>query len=219
MIHYWPIENNVNDVIGSYDLYGQYVKYAKDQYGKQNSAVVFDGTYFLMVNKKIVDAFAGDFTISLWAYFTQLSRYDKKTLKIKVNLLIFDFGKKNDGNLLLFYDGLNVILTYDSIKSEKSMIFMIRKQIAVNEWCHIAFSLDGNIMTGYFNGIKDSSKDWKLLTVINTEGRYRIGEKVDSDEMSSLSFTDLMIFDRSLGAGEILTLKNLWKFTTQIIKK
>ena len=192
-------------MIGSNDLYGDNIKYTYDQNGNQNSAINFDGTNFLSLNNFITDAFAGDFTVCIWVSFNHfVGSYDR----------VFDFGGPGQQFLLKTSRGKLQLVK----KGQSNQKFEFIEKIKLNEWYHISISVEGNNLIGYLNGKEDSRTQWTILPIkISTEGKYYVGS-THGQTKSKLYFSDFMIFDRTLNADEILTLKNLKKYTTQLIK-
>ena len=186
-------------------MYGDNIKYTYDQNENQNSAINFDGTNFLSLNKYITDAFAGDFTVCIWVRFNYF---------VNEFYRVFDFGRSGQQFLLKTSRGKLQLIK----KGQSNQIFEFIEKINLNEWYHISISVEGNNLIGYLNGKEDSRTQWTDLPIkISTEGKYYVGS-TQSQSKSKLYFSDFMIFDRTLNADEILTLKNLKKYTTQLIK-
>jgi hypothetical protein len=68
LIHYWPIDNSLKDVIGNADMFnGINVTLAYDRFNKTNSSLGFNSGYIQVPNDVYFNV---PFTISLWVYAT-----------------------------------------------------------------------------------------------------------------------------------------------------
>ena len=136
--------------------------------------------------------FNGDFTIEAWVYPTAFSNWSR----------IIDFGNGAGSN--------NVLLAYTYSSSGKPALyvegtqFYVPDAIPLNQWTHIAATLNGTTATIYINGLAKATSNVpppvNLVRTKNYIGRSNWGT---GDPDASAIFDDLRIWSISRSESEI----------------
>jgi hypothetical protein len=194
MIHYWPFNNNLNDVASNNDLIeGHNFSFTVDRFKNKYSAVYLKDGY-LQVPSGIY--FYGDFTVSVWVNpISPIGRSDR----------IIDFGGNNV--ILGLFLGTNAFFPYFCILDSNYVAsnYVSNQRLEINKWQHVALTFRGTNGKLYINGKEVRTATTQpprpVLRTKNFIGRSNIGG--DSQSVNAL-FDDLKIFNRSLTQDEIL---------------
>ena len=209
LIHFWPFNNQVKDVIDGNDFYGDGIQYINDKDMNPNSAINFDGSNFLTTRRSI-HAMTNDFTVAFWIRMNQHRAWGG----------IFEFGcnDKSFGHYIIICMNLHHRIRFHYFEDEDSGRYADTSILALHEWFHIAYTLKDKLLTIYVDGNKDSDTEFELFrNNIFMEGR--IARNVDSTDKSHISLSSLMIFNRALNTNEIKLAKETpEKIHTEIIK-
>lgn len=196
LIHYWPLNNNLNDIVSNYNLIGGLnYNYILDRFNERFSAVYLNNGY-LQAPSGVY--FFGNFTVSVWVNpISTVGVYDR----------IIDFGKNSIGDNILISLSLGTpfkpyILIYDGTKGAN---YESSISLETNKWQHVVLTLKETNAKLYINGNLainvTTSRSNAVLRTTNFIGK---SNWKDNSQSVNCQFDDLKIFNRSLNIDEIM---------------
>ena len=207
MINYWPIENNVNDVIDGANMIGPTpagsATLTADRFGNVNSAIHFNNSYYTVPSGIY---FYGDFTLAVWLKIYRLSAYqvllDFGNTAQTNNVWISPIDSNQRHTLIQMYDPSQ----YDSTYFCSCSSYLGTTAVTLNAWFLLVLTLSGTTANLYLNGTLTNTFTGFFVPTNTIRNVNYIG--VDSFGSAKLitDLDDLRIYNRTLNQTEINTL-------------
>jgi hypothetical protein len=197
LIYYWPLDNQLNDLINGADMYlpsqGNNLL-TTDRFNKPFSALSLNNDFYRVPPGVYFNG--GNFTVAAW-------------VKVKTNIRwqkLIDFGNGEDNDNIVFslseadsgkpsfyvYNGNK----YSSVVSSESLV--------IGKWTHVAFVFDKSNGYIYINDIRTASNDnFKAPNNLIRNWNYVGGSSWLADSNTDADIDDLRIYSRALGPEEI----------------
>jgi hypothetical protein len=197
LVNYWPIQNNVDDIVGCADMYnGKNIQYTNDRFGSSNSAIsLIDGYYQVPAGVY----FKGDLTISLWIRLRAQVAWAK----------IVDFGNgAGMENVIISASFEGSGCPAPEILNANSKVRLISSTpLNLGAWTHLVFTLNGTLGSIYLNGTLTAQNS---IYVPNNVIRspYYIGKSHWPDGNLNADLDDLRFYNRSITPSEKFELWN-----------
>ncbi len=159
--------------------------------GKFGKALEFDGTddNVEMPNDSGLPSGAQDRTISAWVKVDSFK-----------NGRVFSYGAWSPGNA---FDLIEQIEHKFMIIGHTNNYSTTKTNFSTGDWYHIAAVLEGDDLTFYYNGIKDSTQPVQLNTILRKD-TFRIGNGVgDIDQWFDGVIDEVALFNVALTEDDI----------------
>lgn len=198
LIHYWPLDNDLKDYIGSADMTaGGPISYANDRLNNSNKAIYLDSSYCQLPNQTY---FYEKFTLTAWAKLIS-DNWWSRLIDCSTDLT-----------------STNVIVNFN-VKIERMLSFRIASgfttdftinatmKASLNDWMHIGAVLDGDSAYFYLNGILQGSQvlDGYALNTFYGANCFIGRSKWNPFEADADAVMDeIYIYNRALSQSEIL---------------
>lgn len=197
LIHYWPFNSHIQDVIGGAHLFnGKNAGLTSDRFGRSLSALSLSNGHYQIPPGNYFST--GQFTITFWL--------KTRTFKLWSRLIDFSNGPLIDS---IFFN------TLDSQNNCKFKLYNLNtvigfqnsSKIPLNTWTHVSLTYGKtNILSIYYNGtIQGSSltsqalnNKTRLYNFIGRSSNYAVGDP-DIDAI----LDELKIFNKELNQKEV----------------
>ena len=203
LVHWWPFNNDVKDIVDGADLYDGSTtgkSFTTDRLNQPSSALYLQNANYKMPARKY---FVGDYTVTFWVKQHTFGSYDT----------VMQTGlSKYSGNPYYF----SVVLEIATSLAYPWMCHGLRGNyvslvssvtLRLNKWQHVAFTLSGTIGKVYIDGqlVKQGTTNVPedVLRDYNSFGSGN-GERF----CAGAEFDDFKIFNRSLTQSEIRKVLN-----------
>ena len=209
MIHYWPINNDLADIIGGSNMtYGSNCALTYDRFNKTNSALQLKTGYFNLPQGTYF--YYGQFTVSMWINVKSYGSWSR----------ILDFGTLGINtvlnNVYIFYSGDKSrpgFQVSQDLKTSTQVVFA-NKTLQLNTWHHFAVTLNGTNGLVYING-DIAGKGISEIPINVTRSSNFIGQSnafvskfTTTDTNADADLDELRIYNRCLSSSEIYQLYN-----------
>lgn len=188
-------ENGVNENLGKY-------------------AILNGKTNFIVLPANTVPRDGSKFTFAAWIYFNSLGEYGR----------IFDFGQGSVYfDLRLRQNGvLETTVTLNSTGGE-SKVSTMNNAVTLNEWQHVALTVDETFVTVYVNGkVAGAGNFARTLDTLYTDGAVKnmrqnfIGlSRYGQDPHLNAYVDEILVYHRALSANDIKALADGVKVTVE----
>ena len=201
--NYWPIKNDTQDYIDSYDIIKEdlnvydMIGYDLDRFQNPNGAIYMNPGFYSLPPGFYFDT---SFSFLVWIKVLNFTNWGR----------IIDFGNFYSDNIILSYSFSDSHIPYIQIfrdfdYNDNFDVLLGIDTISDSIWTHLAVVYDGNRqnLTLFVNGNRVSSITSSGPNIIRREKCY-IGRSYNSDDpYSSAVFDDLMLFNRALSIDEV----------------
>ena len=184
LIHYWPLNGNARDYVGTADGTVNGMTYSKNQFGK--SCGSFDGTDDSLRARRFDD---GNVTISLWFNAQSIAEDDTLIQCCPLSDARYGIQFQSDGKLCVGrYNGSSYVTAYKEI-------------VSTGTWHHVVFVWNGTDALMYFNGTKvdDGSEN---MSLDSANDYIQIGSRGGVDVFDGC-ISDIKIWNRVLTQDEV----------------
>ena len=192
MIFYWPLDNFYSEKIENISV----VKtvnafYSSDRFNRTNSSIYFNNGYYQLSSLYFESS---DFTISTWARFGKLARWQR----------IIEFADNNTLNNIGFAVNTNKSLSCWVRKGTTYLpICETSKKLVEEVWYHLACILRGNQINVYIDGVSYATCASHIPNSLVRNTNY-IGKSYFGNDPSFYgAFDDLQIYNKSLTDYEL----------------
>lgn len=190
LINYWPINNDLKDLIGNADLISRQPIWETGVYSQSVSSlrVIDDDRSYLTWQNGTY--FTGDLTFTGW--FNAYSCYNQ--------MVYFSCASSSSDMVLLgLSDSTSNCIPFVRIGYEN---WTLAYTLSTNVWNHIALTLQNGIALLYING---AYVDTKSLTapINSTRTQCYFGRLPLSAQDANASFDEMKIYNRALSSVEI----------------
>ncbi len=156
LIHYWPINGNLNDVAGGKHLInGENCQLSRDRFGRPNSAISLNHGYYKLPPGTYFD---GEFTFSLWFNIRSMAGIPNILEVSNYN------GNLNDRVTFYFYNSI-IHYAFDVATSLKVTCGAPDYKNELNKWTHATFVFSSQRNQIYINGVQQRT--------VCTDGSWR----------------------------------------------
>ena len=201
LIHYWPLDGHLNDVVGNAHM--QIIQngaLTTDKNNNPNSS--------LYLNKGFSEIppdsyFSGDFTFTGWIKLAESLRYAR----------FFDFfsnslEENRDNTLLSFWEKRIYFAIYQN-GNEYPLVYNVT--FDVNKWIHLGVTLKDNHTIIYVDGNVTARGNLVKPMVFKRTFSYFGKSSVVADPNLNGILDEIKIFNRALNASEIIQdMKNVF---------
>ena len=186
LLHYYRMNGNGQDTMGSNHLTGGGPTLTTDRFGKANRAYAFDGIDDALVSVgNIATTGNAPRSVTLWQKITARAQ----------GQVILQFGANNTNQAFGLFLDTSDELNFFAWSND------FNTNIAIgNDWEHWAVVHDGTNLIFYKNGMQVANTTKTLNT---TAGSLVIGARRDLAENTQGSIDEVRIYDRVLSAEEI----------------
>jgi hypothetical protein len=197
LTNYWQFNGSLRDQLSSNDVIAEGNTTTRFVAGRQGSSQAIHLPFtFLAIS---VD-WQSSFTIAAWVNvatasdFTTLIGCGSEAAKVNTNSILAGLSHGPKRSPFLALDGTTLV-------SSKSPLHL-------GQWTHIVYTLDGKRGSIFINGALDATQQMATPVNVLTNTCF-IGKRLDERRATAeISLQDLMIFNRSLDACQILALRN-----------
>jgi hypothetical protein len=155
--NYWPFQGTTKDVTGGKNMtLVSNSALSVDRFGAANSALAITSGYATVPSGVYFDPSTGGFTIMLWVEINAFPSFLKSTKFIDLG-----FGSDLDNVRLGMLT--NQRLKFTVYKDTSYKFVESTNLLQLNEWTHIAASVNGSNGYIYINGILDSQVTGTLI--------------------------------------------------------
>jgi hypothetical protein len=212
LVHWWPFNNDVKDIVDGADLYGGSSSTGKsfttDRLNQPNSAIYLNLAYYQMPARKYV---AGDYTLSFWLKlhsFQQWAFFMHLGLSTNVYSIYPGYFVNNAALFRIstdLYRTPGIFITQANGATNDLRLSVNNLQL--NKWHHVAFTQSGSIGAIYIDGQKTlqgaCNPPTNVVRDFNEFGSdHAYGARPDAE------FDDVKIYNRSLTQDEIRKVLN-----------
>lgn len=198
------LDGNAEEIFGNFSgkLYGGVP--ATDRFGRPGHAVELDGVndFIQLPSDTWID---GDFTFSGWVKLDEIGWFAR--------LFCFGNGIDKHNVFLSTSDGSNGRLhftTHNCVSGSARKRVESSTKLPLNEWLHIAVTLDNDLVSVYKNGAFWYSAVTPILPCKEVKDSAFFGKSnYPADDYLKGTIDDYRFYDRALSSEEILTLYNL----------
>ena len=206
LVAYWPIENNVYDVIGDANMIGPFVgtggsvSLTNDRFGNASSAINFNNGYYMVPSGVY---FYENFTIAVWLKINNALKFEP----------ILDFGNvAKDNNVWVSPINTNrlnypfIAMYYPQIGNTNYYSCTGTTQVVLNSWFLFVLTLSGATAKLYLNGTLTDTFTGFYTPKSTLRDMNFIGADNFNDYFLQADLDDLRIYNRSLTQEEIYLL-------------
>lgn len=197
LINYWPINNDLLDIISGSNLtIVSNVTFEADRFNNSNGALYINNGY-LKVPKGYYFS-PTDFTIMLWV----------KVVAITENARILDFGNgaNSDNVFLSISDGLTGYPSMGVFNGSNETLVVANSQLQINEWTHLTAVLSSGLQIIYINGVEVANEPSYEVPARVLRKKCYIGKSGwtgSNYQYLNAYIDDFKIYNRALGIDEI----------------
>ena len=193
-------------------------------YGSGYNGVAGTSAYYSGSNYQTVEDLKlenGDFTVSFWINPTNLTMGGASRYKLPIVSTAAGLSRENLGmNILLDLEYNNLAVTIGDGTAGMQAICTLSGNIAVNEWTHVAVSMDrtNSKLVVYFNFVEVYSTDityynssTKIPADLSADAQpFTIGEygTADTNHAPLMYLDELMVFRSALTADDVVNLES-----------
>jgi hypothetical protein len=199
LVHYWPFNSHIQDVIGgAHLLNGSNASLINDRYGRPLSALSLNnGTYKMPARNYFLKT---NFSFTCWV---NLKMYDFYSSLIEFN----EVSRRSYVTFLLSANPFSKpkILIRNSGTYDASTRLWSNRQLILNQWIHFGVTYEYPYTNLYYNGSLDSTYSSNQQTFNLTRSFNCIGCSLEYPSDLNLygQIDELKIFDRALTQEEI----------------
>ena len=198
LVNYWPINNDLQDYIGSSNITtgplneNETIGFTQDRFNNPNGAIFTDPGYYIIPPGVY---FSNTFSFLIWVKIIAYSSWAR----------ILDCGNAgpSDNIVIGFSEEENRIPHAEIYEGNSTQIILSAvSELLIDTWYHIAVVFDGQYLLIYVNGnLESNATSYAPLSVIRTKCYIGRSNWVDPD--SNACYDDIMIYNRALTQNEI----------------
>ena len=197
LIHHWPFDGDVNDIVGGANLTDGYnFNFTFDRFMNATSSVRLNDGYLLAPSD--INYFPNsNFSVLAWIRIHEYKRWSR--------LLDFGNGAENNCIFIALSTAVTGIQRLELWSNESNLggINTIQN-MAINEWHHLAATYEYPSMKMYIDGsLNGENLVERNINIMNRVNNYIGKSNWDADENANVDIDDLKIFDRALNQDEV----------------
>lgn len=197
LIHHWPFDGDVNDIVGGANLTDGYnFNFTFDRFMNATSSVRLNDGYLLAPSD--IDYFPkGKFSILAWIRIHEYKCWSR----------LIDFGDGPANNTIY------IVLSYETIGTQRFALWTEPEffnsvdsiqNMTLGEWHHIAATYENQLMTMYIDGFLIGERLVNRDMNVKKRTNNYIGKSNwFADEYANVDIDDMKIFDRALNQNEV----------------
>ena len=196
--HYWNFDGNLNDSVGNAHLFGGINRnFTFNRFNISNSAINLTNGYLDMPPGVYLNS---SFTLSAWIYptkFVNWARVVEFANGAGVDTLLFAYSNQYSGKPTFDLYGSTTYRVTSSL------------QLKLNDWHHLAFSINESIAYIYINGTQTGVNPSFILPLNKFRTKCYVGRSNwGSDGLAYANLDEIKIFNRALSQQEIINEMN-----------